>query len=55
MSGKEGLVANMEAKANLQSVLSKRKAVEDVSICHLEKTEMGNLHTDIATWFFWSK
>lgn len=43
------------AKADLQSVLRERKAVEDVSICHLEKTEMGNLGTDVATRFFWSK
>lgn len=59
MSGKAGLVGNGEARADLQSVLSKRKAVEDSSICHLEKTEMGDLGTYTATrsssLLFWSK
>ena len=55
VNGKEGLVGNGEAKADLQSALSKRNAEGDMSICHLEKMEMGNLGTHIATRFFWSK
>lgn len=54
MSGKEALVGTGEAEADLQSVLSERKA-GDVSICHPEKVEIGNLDTDIVAWFVWSK
>jgi len=34
-------MGNGEAKADLQFVLSERKAEEDMSICHLEKQRRG--------------
>lgn len=48
MNEKKELVENREAKADLQSMLSERKAIEGMSVCCLEKTEMGTVGIFLA-------